>query len=140
MTTETPTLHQELHRKLVDYLMNRETRRIAGEISPSVIGIECGALWDVLAGLIDKETAHLLAQLEAGAKRPFEKRYFFKPGKESALVLAHNPTETGWVLFSKGGDKPMALAHNKTDAGELRQQQMAAISQQLITKGYKEIT
>lgn len=134
--TETPTLREELDRKVLDYLHNRETRRIQGNISPSVIGIEAGALWDVLCGLIDNDAAQLLAQLEAAAQRPPIKRYFLLGS--SALVLTFNPAGAGWVLYSQ--PTPKVIASNSTDVGPLRDQRLTTLVSGLLTKGYKEIT
>lgn len=135
--SETPTLREELDRKVIDYLYNRETRRLSGNISNEVIGIEAGALWDVLCGLINDDAAKMLAQLETMAVRPNTKRYFLSP-KSGALVLIYNPAAVGWVLIERPSNQ--VVAHDTKDAGALRDERLQRLATSLLTKGYKEIT
>lgn len=138
--TETPTIRQELDRKLTDYMLNRESRMTTGDINPSVVGIEAGALWDVLSGLIDNDMAGMLAALEANAKRPAIKRFFVAAGSPGCLVLTYRPEKQGWLLRKMDGATNPVLAYDKAQIGPLREEKLGLLVRGLLAKNYTEIT
>ena len=140
MSENTPTLREELDRKLIDYLANRESRRLRGELSASVIGIEAGALWDVLAGLANDDTLSLLSQLETLAKReqPATVKRYFMNDKGVVLTISYQPAQPGWAM---GQCRPQfqAVTGSTAETGDLRKARIEQLAATLLANQYLEI-
>lgn len=73
MKDDWPSHTEELTRKTAEALNDLAYRHSAGEISAEAAFVAAGVLWDVTAGLVDRDLMDLLTQVRAAFKKEAKK-------------------------------------------------------------------
>lgn len=135
---DVPNPRDELIRKTVEFMVQLQERLDRQMIDPVVASVQCAAVWQVTAGLVDGETSELLSsQANLVGPRPV-KRYFAGHGK--VLLLAYLPAGDGYVLqqISTETAERKILKRSDSQVGE-REQEIATLVDLLKTQGYTPI-
>lgn len=140
MTSDIPTLKEELERKCVEALVRVAERLRSGGIERRAAHVTASTIWDVASGLVDNSVTDLAAQMTTENQAIDWRRYLVSgDATKFPLVLIVVPG-TAYVLVKvdpSNGERTV-LKRRKLEPGDL-EQEVAALTDRLKLGGYIEL-